>query len=357
MISLTPAAKEERVALENLMQLYSYDWSELGPFDVGDQGRFADYPLDAYWQEDWRHPFLLRVETKLAGFAMILERSRLTGTAGVFDMAEFFVMRRYRRKGVGAAAAAAAFDRFKGPWEIRQRRENVAATAFWRRVIGRYTGGKFDEVDWENATWMVRHRHPGHRLVVADGIVTGIDVETPDGPGRRTAGTAQSNRVLRLRSHDGQEQAPPCRPDAGCCRVGAHARCPCGRHRRRPAPTGAHVDGWNALLRSGAARDPLHGRVVLPADRRGIVDGPFWASPMLIGVNFPAGGFRTTDTMAVVDVFGAVVPGLYAAGDTAGGVNPCLGLGGIQISSAFTRSLPATPQLRATWGPSRRSLP
>ena len=30
----------------------------------------------------------------------------------------------------------------------------------------------------------VRHRHRGRRLVVADGIVTGIDVETPDGPSR-----------------------------------------------------------------------------------------------------------------------------------------------------------------------------
>lgn len=153
MISLTPAATDERAALESLMQLYSYDWSELGPLDVGDDGRFADYPLDGYWQEGWRHPFLLRVDGKLAGFALILERSRLTGAAGVFDMAEFFVMRRYRRRGVGFAAASAAFDRFKGPWEIRQREENVAATAFWRRVIGQYTGGNYDEVHWKDATW------------------------------------------------------------------------------------------------------------------------------------------------------------------------------------------------------------
>ena len=48
MISLTPAAKEERVALDNLMQLYAYDWSELGPHDVGDDGRFADYELEGY---------------------------------------------------------------------------------------------------------------------------------------------------------------------------------------------------------------------------------------------------------------------------------------------------------------------
>ncbi len=96
------------------------------------------------------------------------------------------------------------------------------------------------------------------------------------------------------------------------------------------------VRGWNDMLASGAARDTLFQRVVMPADRRGIQTGPFHATRMVLGINFPAGGFRTTQSMAVVDVFGEPVPGLYAAGDTVGGVNPCLGLGGIHISSAMT---------------------
>jgi predicted acetyltransferase len=153
MISLDPAAPEERAALANLMQLYVYDWSELGGLDVRADGRFADYPLDAYWRDDWRHPFLVRVDGKLAGFALVAARSRLTGAAGVNDMAEFFVMRGYRRKGVGLSAASAAFDRFPGRWEIRQRDENVAATAFWRRVVARYTGGRYEEVRWADDAW------------------------------------------------------------------------------------------------------------------------------------------------------------------------------------------------------------
>jgi predicted acetyltransferase len=153
MISLDPARPEERAALAELFQLYSYDWSELLPLDVGDDGRFDDYPLDAYWREEWRHPFLIRAGGKLAGFALVSRRSRLTGADGVADMAEFFVMRRYRRKGVGFAAAAAAFDRFKGPWEVRQRPNNVTATAFWRRVIARYTNGNYQEDVLGDAVW------------------------------------------------------------------------------------------------------------------------------------------------------------------------------------------------------------
>ncbi len=144
-VSLRPASPNERRALENLVQLYCHDWSELVPLDVGDDGRFEAIAIEPWWSDDWRHPCLVRVAGSLAGFAIIQERSRLTGASGVFDMAEFFVMRRYRRQGVGYAAAFAAFDRFKGPWEIRQRDKNPAATAFWRRVIADYTGGRYEE--------------------------------------------------------------------------------------------------------------------------------------------------------------------------------------------------------------------
>ncbi len=97
---------------------------------------------------------MLRVGGKLAGFALVVGRSRLSGRAGVFDMAEFFVLRKYRRKGVGLAAACAAFDRFKGPWEVQQRAENVGATAFWRRAIAHHTDGHYQEVPWNDAAWV-----------------------------------------------------------------------------------------------------------------------------------------------------------------------------------------------------------
>jgi predicted acetyltransferase len=74
----------------------------------------------------------------------------------VFDMTEFFVLRRFRRHGVGLAAAFAAFDLFKGAWEVRQREENVAATTFWRRAIGDYTGGNYEESRWDRSEWTER---------------------------------------------------------------------------------------------------------------------------------------------------------------------------------------------------------
>ena len=119
-------------------------------------GRFGDYGLDGCWTTDGgdeRHPFLIRADGTLAGFAIIDGRSHLTGEWGIWDVADFFVLRRYRRCGVGGHVARLLFDRFRGRWEVRQMAANRGAQAFWREVITRYTDGQFEDVHWNDARW------------------------------------------------------------------------------------------------------------------------------------------------------------------------------------------------------------
>jgi hypothetical protein len=87
-LSFQPAASNERVLLENRAQFYYYDFSEVLEMYVDEDGRFGDVDLTPYWVDEWRHPFLLRVDDKLAGFALISERSKITGKSGVFDITE-----------------------------------------------------------------------------------------------------------------------------------------------------------------------------------------------------------------------------------------------------------------------------
>jgi predicted acetyltransferase len=152
-LSLTLAAREDRPVLENLLQLYMYDFSEILGGDVESSGRFADRPLTAYWEDPWRYPFLFRVEDKLAGFALVHQRSRLSGDATTWDMAEFLVLRKYRRRGVGSVAATRLFAMHPGKWEVRQLHANSAATGFWRRVIGAFTGGRFSDAVIDDERW------------------------------------------------------------------------------------------------------------------------------------------------------------------------------------------------------------
>jgi predicted acetyltransferase len=156
-VHVAPADERDRECLGALLQLYAYDFSEVLGLDVGDDGRFEVPSLDPHWTDPLSHAFLIRVDARLAGFALVHGRSRLSGGERgddrVFDMAEFFVVRKYRRRGVGERAAVWLFDRFRGPWEVRQKAENRAAVAFWRRVIGRYAGDQFGEVVYDDARW------------------------------------------------------------------------------------------------------------------------------------------------------------------------------------------------------------
>jgi predicted acetyltransferase len=127
-IDVSEVQPSERGVVRRLMELYAYDWSELDGRDVDEHGDFG-YPwLDHYWTDENRHAFLIRIEDKLAGFALVRQDQRT-------EMAEFFILRRYRRRGVGAACAAEVFHRFPGRWEVTQQVTNPAATAFWRTAI------------------------------------------------------------------------------------------------------------------------------------------------------------------------------------------------------------------------------
>jgi predicted acetyltransferase len=152
-VQVVPVLASEQAILRHLIDLYAYDFSPLLGLDVGDDGRFAFRELAPFWTDEWRHAFFVRVGDKLAGFALVEDRSRLDGRAGVHDMAEFFILRKYRRQGVGAHAARLIFQHFPGRWEVRQRAENADATAFWRRVIDSHTGGKFEDALWNDAVW------------------------------------------------------------------------------------------------------------------------------------------------------------------------------------------------------------
>jgi len=127
-VQVLAATRDDKVTLENLVELYVYDFTEFTGADVNEDGRFGYAYLDQYWTEPDRHPFLIRADDRLAGCALV--RSGRPN-----DMAEFFVMRKYRGHGVAQEAARALFAMFPGEWQVRELAANARATAFWRRAI------------------------------------------------------------------------------------------------------------------------------------------------------------------------------------------------------------------------------
>lgn len=139
-VEVVEADLSAKGVIRRLLELTAHDHSEYDGRDVNEHGEFGYRYLDHYWTEPHRHPFLIRVNGQIAGFALVGSPQAQEDRAGTdvlktFSMAEFFVLRKYRRNGVGREAAAELFRRFPGSWQVRQTPGNAPATAFWRAVV------------------------------------------------------------------------------------------------------------------------------------------------------------------------------------------------------------------------------
>lgn len=158
-LAVSRAAADEAHIIANLMQFYIHDFSELW-FDrevegeLGVDGRYSDYPyLDSYWEDPARTPWLFRINGLPVGFALVNDYAH-TPTPVDQAVAEFFVVRKHRRRGVGLAAAHALFGTAWGVWEAAVVRRNTGALAFWRRAAATYPGVRdLVEEDRHDAQW------------------------------------------------------------------------------------------------------------------------------------------------------------------------------------------------------------
>lgn len=146
-------SESDRLWIEGVYRDYLDDLAPLntGLFPV--LGEFGHREPDqvAHWFADPQaHPLVIAQAAERVGFALVVRGSGPGAAAGAppgasYRMAEFFVSRPNRGRGVGQGAARLILDRFAGRWEIVEYLRNPDAVRFWRRVVSGYTQGRFEE--------------------------------------------------------------------------------------------------------------------------------------------------------------------------------------------------------------------
>ncbi len=139
-LEVIPAAPDQEPILANLLELYAHDFSEFHNLELGPDGRFGYKHLSLYWREPGRYPFLAKVDGQLAGLVLVKRMEEGSGNEVVWDMAEFFVVRGYRRRGIGTGVAHEVWRRFPGRWQVRVMESNGAAHRFWTQAISEFVG-------------------------------------------------------------------------------------------------------------------------------------------------------------------------------------------------------------------------
>lgn len=136
-VKLCPVKREERDTLFRLLQYSLFEESMTDLNEMNDDALF-EYPwFDAYFCEPEREAYLIReCETgKLFGFAMIRRQGN-----GAYSIAEYLVIPKYRRMGVGSQAARKCFELHAGLWEIKPAYGSEPAYCFWKKAIETYVG-------------------------------------------------------------------------------------------------------------------------------------------------------------------------------------------------------------------------
>jgi predicted acetyltransferase len=147
-VTLESVEQRDAPRLANLLELYLHDLSEAFPIEPGPDGRFGYTHLPLYWSEPQRRfPLFIRSADRIVGFVLVKRGSPAVDDPEVLDVAEFFVLRRHRRSGIGRQAAFLVWDRLPGRWTVRVLASNRGAVTFWSEAVGAYAGNTVIELD------------------------------------------------------------------------------------------------------------------------------------------------------------------------------------------------------------------
>lgn len=138
-IQITPASIQQQAVIAQLYELYTYEMTDLADFDINDDGYYRYQELPLFWSTPNRYPYLILVDNKLAGFALIQQGSPIDDAPDVWDIAEFFIMRKFRKKGIGQFVAKSVWEAHPGLWQIRVWENNLVAHQFWNNIVKNFT--------------------------------------------------------------------------------------------------------------------------------------------------------------------------------------------------------------------------
>ena len=126
-IMLERVQEEKKDTLFRLLQYSLFEESLTDLHDMNEDALF-DYPwFDAYFVEAEREAYFIRQcgTNRMLGFAMVRMHED-----GRHSIAEFLVLPKYRRLGVGTQAAKACFALHDGLWEVKPAYGSESARLF-----------------------------------------------------------------------------------------------------------------------------------------------------------------------------------------------------------------------------------
>lgn len=140
---LRPVDTASRPVWDRMIQAYEYEFSRLtGKAPLGD----GTMPLDTELGGDV-HGWIWWEDGVPAGFAAAVDHGDHR------EVAEFYMVPRWRRQGLGVRLAAALFDTAPGPWTVKQLANADDARTFWRSALAALPCRNLSEDAFDDPYW------------------------------------------------------------------------------------------------------------------------------------------------------------------------------------------------------------
>lgn len=140
-LNLIPATLDDYPIMQNMGRFYVYDMSRyLGNeqgWEIPLDGLYECIDFKKYWQTDTAFPFFIKLGEELVGFVIVDKKGSDPNVD--FNMAQFFILNKFKNKGIGKYIAHQCFKKFSGVWEVMVMPGNEGAYRFWRKIIADYT--------------------------------------------------------------------------------------------------------------------------------------------------------------------------------------------------------------------------
>ncbi len=133
-VQLEKVTEQTRQTLWNLLQYMLFETSPSGKNVANEDGSFSYKYFDNYFTDSDRDAYLIKTNTgELMGFVMINQYLQKAKTG--HSIAEFLILPRFRRSGVGTEVAKRCFAMYPGNWEVGPADGSDSAHKFWKTVI------------------------------------------------------------------------------------------------------------------------------------------------------------------------------------------------------------------------------
>lgn len=144
-VELKLVKEEEKRVLANMLQLYLHDITRFLHMEMNNEGLFEYKYLDNYWTNKDYIPYFIIADNKIAGFILVNnDFLALDKGKDGHNIAEFFIMNSFKRKGIGKKASHLIFDMYPGNWEVRPVLRSEEAKVFWENIIKEYTDDHYE---------------------------------------------------------------------------------------------------------------------------------------------------------------------------------------------------------------------